>query len=296
MCRLFGMSAGSERARATFWLLGAPDSLAIQSHREPDGTGLGWFDSDGAPHVSKQPIAAYDDAEFGRQAREVCSNTFLAHVRFATTGPHNLLNTHPFEQDGRLFAHNGVVEDLPALEAHLGGDSRLVKGETDSERFFALITREIAARDGDVNAGIEAACTWVAANLRLVSINFVLATANGLWALRYPETDTLYLLERAPREPLEHASSLGSRVHSQEGVNRPLVVVASEPMDADPLWRPLASGELICVTDTLEVRTRQILDHPPARPLALDEADPGAHASQEPAANMPDGERGRDSS
>jgi glutamine amidotransferase len=290
MCRLFGMSAGSVRARATFWLLDAPDSLATQSHREPDGTGLGWFDSKRAPHVSKQPIAAYDDTEFGREAREVCSNTFLAHVRFATTGPHNLLNTHPFEQDGRLFAHNGVVEDLPALEAYLGDDSRLVKGDTDSERFFALITREIAARDGDVSAGIEAACAWVATNLRLVSINFVLATANGLWALRYPETDTLYLLERAPREPLEHASSLGSRVRCQEGVNRPLVVVASEPMDANPLWRPLASGELIYITDALEVRTRQILEHPPARPLALDELTPGAHASQAHAANTPNTE------
>ena len=268
MCRLFGMSAGSVRARATFWLLDAPDSLATQSHRDPDGTGLGWFDGKRAPHVSKQPIAAYDDTEFGREAREVSSNTFLAHVRFATTGAHNLLNTHPFEQDGRLFAHNGVVEDLPALEAHLGDDSRLVKGDTDSERFFALITREIAARDGDVSAGIEAACAWVAANLRLVSINFVLATANGLWALRYPETDTLYLLERAPGEPLEHASRLGSRVHCEEGIDRPLVVVASEPMDANPLWRALASGELIHITDTLEVRTRQILEHPPARPRA----------------------------
>ncbi len=44
VCRLFGMSAGARRARATFWLLGAPDSLEAQSHREPDGTGLGWFD------------------------------------------------------------------------------------------------------------------------------------------------------------------------------------------------------------------------------------------------------------
>lgn len=258
------MSAGSERAQATFWLLDAPDSLTTQSHREPDGTGLGWFDAGGAAHVSKQPIAAYDDAEFGRQAREVCSNTFLAHVRFATIGTHNLLNTHPFEQDGRLFAHNGVVQDLPALEAHLGDDIRLVKGDTDSERLFALITREIAARGGNVSAGIEAACTWVAAHLRLVSINFVLATANGVWALRYPETDTLYLLERAPREPLEHASSLGSRVHCQQGANRSLVVVASEPMDTDPLWRPLASGQLIHITHTLEVRTRQILADPEA--------------------------------
>jgi predicted glutamine amidotransferase len=265
MCRLFAMSAGSEPARATFWLLDAPDSLATQSHRDPDGTGLGWFDGKGSPHFSKQPIAAYDDAEFGREAREVCSTTFVAHVRFASTGALELNNTHPFEQDGRLFAHNGVIDELPALESHLGDARRLVKGDTDSERFFALITHEIAARGGDVAAGIRAACTWVAANLPLVSINFVLASADGVWALRYPQTDTLYLLERAPGVALEHSSSLGSRVHCQEGVNRPLVVVASEPMDADPAWRALAGGELINITNTLEVSTRQLLEHPPTR-------------------------------
>lgn len=41
MCRLFGMSGGDRRMRATFWLLEAPDSLARQSRREPDGTGVG---------------------------------------------------------------------------------------------------------------------------------------------------------------------------------------------------------------------------------------------------------------
>ena len=44
MCRLFGMSAGTEPVKATFWLLEAPDSLAQQSRREPDGTGVGYFD------------------------------------------------------------------------------------------------------------------------------------------------------------------------------------------------------------------------------------------------------------
>src|ERR1051325_11194019 len=41
MCRLFGMSGGRERIRAPFSLLEAPDSLAEQSRREPDGTGVG---------------------------------------------------------------------------------------------------------------------------------------------------------------------------------------------------------------------------------------------------------------
>jgi predicted glutamine amidotransferase len=274
------MSAGSEPVRARFWLLDAPDSLAAQSRREPDGTGLGWFDGAGAPHVSKQPIAAYGDAEFGREAREVSSKTFLAHIRFASTGALDLRNTHPFQQDGRLFAHNGVIEDLPALDAHLGDARRLVKGDTDSERFFALITREIAARNGDIGAGIEAACAWVAANLPLFAINFVLATVDGLWTLRYPETHALYILQRVPGTPLEHSSSLGSRVRSEEGVRRPLVVLASERMDADPSWRLLASGELLHITDTLEVSERRILGHPPARLLTLEELSPGAQASQ----------------
>jgi predicted glutamine amidotransferase len=280
MCRLFGMSAGDRRARATFWLLGAPDSLAEQSHREPDGTGLGWFDERGFPHVRKQPIAAWEDAEFAREAREISSSTFVAHVRFASTGALKLLNTHPFEQDGRLFAHNGVVGDLPALEAHLGDALSLVKGDTDSERLFALITREIAAHGDNVGKGITGACEWVAANLPLLAINFVLAAEQGLWALRYPQTHELHVLEREPGAALEHSSSLGSRVHSEHGTSEPLVVVASERMDGDPHWRALQSGELLHVDHDLRVSSRTILHGPPARPLTLADLDARARASQ----------------
>src|SRR5271155_2016810 len=102
MCRLFGMRVAGRPARATFWLLDAPDSLSAQSHREPDGTGLGWFDAQAAPHVSKQALAAYSDKRFAREAREVSATTFVAHVRFASTGALELRNTHPFEQHGRL--------------------------------------------------------------------------------------------------------------------------------------------------------------------------------------------------
>ncbi len=280
MCRLFAMSAGDRRAKATFWLLGASDSLAAQSHREPDGTGLGWFDQRGAPHVRKQPIAAYGDVEFGHEAREVSSSVFLAHIRFASTGALDLRNTHPFEQQGRLFAHNGVIEELPALDAHLGDALALVQGATDSERLFALITREIEAQGGDVEAGIAAACEWVAASLPLLAINLILTTDGELWALRYPEMHELHVLEREPDGPLEHASSLGSQVHSEHGTDRPLVVVASERMDKDRRWRALRSGELVHVDADLRVSTRTILPEPPARPLTLDDLGTQARASQ----------------
>jgi glutamine amidotransferase len=280
MCRLFGMSAGAERTRATFWLLGAPDSLAEQSHREPDGTGLGWFDERGAPHVHKQPIAAYADMEFGREAREVSSSTFVAHVRFASTGALGVRNTHPFQQDDRLFAHNGVIEDLPSFDAHLGDALSLVKGDTDSERLFALITHETAAREGDVGAGIAAACGWVAANLPLLAINLILTSGDDLWALRYPETHELHVLDRAPGMALEHESALGSRVRSEHGATQRLIVIASEPMDADPGWRALESGELLHVDHELNVSSSRILEEPPARPLTLDDLDARARTSQ----------------
>ena len=280
MCRLFGMSAGPERAKATFWLLDAPDSLSVQSHREPDGTGLGWFDEHERPEISKQPLAAFGDREFATRAREVSSRTFIAHIRFASTGALELRNTHPFEQAGRLFAHNGVIEDLPRLEQRLGTSLTLVEGDTDSERFFALITNEIAAAGGDVPGGIATACRWVAANLPVLSINFVLSTATDLWALRYPETHELYVLERRPGDPLEHNSRFGSRVRSAHGAEHPLVTIASEPMDSDPGWRLLASGELLHVAGQLQTSSSVILEGPPARALTLADLSAQARRSQ----------------
>jgi len=285
MCRLFGMSGGPDPVEATFWLLQAPDSLSVQSRREPDGTGLGWFGEDGRPHVSKQALAAHDDRTFAREARRVRSRTFVAHVRYATTGALLKENTHPFEQEGRLLAHNGMVEDLDALERELGPDLRLVRGETDSERVFALITREID-RLGDVGAGIASAARWIAANLRMLAINLVLIDATDLWALRYPDVHDLFVLERPAggSDPdnvsLDHSRGGRIRATSDDLADRPAVVVATERMDDDPAWRPLASGELLHVDGSLSCESRQIIDGPPTRPLTLSELEGRAAAAQ----------------
>jgi predicted glutamine amidotransferase len=289
MCRLFAMSGGREPVQATFWLLEAPDSLARQSRQEPDGTGLGSYDETGTPIVSKQPLAAFEDEEFARLARSIRSRTFIAHVRYASTGSLTPQNTHPFEQHGRLFAHNGVIEDLGALERELGDAMSLVAGETDSERFFALITREIE-RTGDVGEGITTAARWVAGNLPLFAINLVLIGATDLWALRYPDTHDLLVLQRAAGgagggRHLEHASARGSiRVRSGDLAWRPAVVVATERMDEDAGWQALASGELLHVDADLRVTRRRVLDSAPAHPLTLADLDERARGSQRPAA------------
>lgn len=128
MCRLFGLSSAPRRTCATFWLLDAPDSVSEQSRHYPDGIGLGYFDTDGTPKVHKAPVAAYQDRCFAEEAKEAESATFVAHVRFASTGGLEERNTHPFLQDGRLFAHNGVIEGLDDLDAELGEYRELVEG------------------------------------------------------------------------------------------------------------------------------------------------------------------------
>ncbi|QUQ65608.1 class II glutamine amidotransferase [Kutzneria sp. CA-103260] len=287
MCRLFGLTAAPDRVRATFWLLEAPDSLARQSRRNPDGTGLGTFSPDGTPRVEKQPLAAFEDQEFAQEARDRESSTFVAHVRHATTGELVPRNTHPFEQHGRLFAHNGVLAGLDQLEAELGDHRDLVAGDTDSERLFALITKRVDEAGGNVTAGITAAVRWIADTLPLYAINLVLTTPTDLWALRYPRTHSLFVLDRGAGGPhggrhLEHASPTGRlRVRSGDLATRPAVIVASERMDEDAGWRPLASGELLHVDSELTVHREVIIDHTPAHPLELRHLDARARAAQE---------------
>lgn len=286
MCRLFGLNTGTEPISATFWLLNAPDSLAAQSRRNPDGAGIGCFRPGGQIVLDKQPLAAYEDREFATASRDLHGMTFVAHVRYASTGAHTVVNTHPFEQDGRLFAHNGVVGGLDSLDHRLAELDALglVHGQTDSERIFALITAETRRRDGDLGAGLTAAVTWIGRNCPVYAVNLVLATAGELWALRYPQTHELFVLERAAggtgTRGLD-ASTARIRAKAAALADRPSVIVASERMDDDPGWRLLQPGELLHVGRDLACRSRMF--EPPAHPLRLTDLEPAAAASQHPA-------------
>jgi predicted glutamine amidotransferase len=175
MCRLFGLTAGRARVRATFWLLDAPDSLEVQGYRNVDGSGIGFFDSAGAPVLDKEPEPSFEDEEFIHGAKTADSTAFVAHVRLASAGGRTVQNTHPFAMHGRIMAHNGGFGELARLDEQLGPYASLVLGDTDSERYFALITQQADAHGGDVGAGITAAARWIAANLPVSSLNAVVA-------------------------------------------------------------------------------------------------------------------------
>lgn len=281
MCRLFGLHAGRKVVTATFWLLDAPDSLIAQSRQNPDGTGLGVFDADGRPDLRKQPMAAWQDLEFACEAHKLTGTTFLAHVRYATTGALDVADTHPFLQRGRLFAHNGVIEGLDQLDDRLEqlGAADLVEGKTDSERAFALITASIRGND-DVAAGLLEAVRWIGEHLPVYALNLLLSTGTDMWALRYPETHPLYLLDR--RQPDDGFELRTHRIcaRSEHLDELPSVLFASERMDDDPNWRPLEPGELVHVDAELNIHSTREAVAPPTHQLTIDDLRPEAAAAQ----------------
>ena len=290
MCRLLGLTAGREPINASFWLLDAPDSLEVQSRRNADGSGIGFFDPAGTPVLDKQPEAAFQDEEFTREAKQARSPVFVAHVRWATAGGRTLQNTHPFAMQGRIMAHNGGFGDVGRLAEQLGSYRDLVLGETDSEHYFALITQQIDAHGGDVGAGIAAAAGWIAARLPVSSLNTVVAAPGELWALRYPGQHALHIIERPAGASLPaaggeatggtaasgaaapaglHVRSATSSVHAPALQELPSVVVASEELDGERGWRMLASGELVHVRPDLTVESAVVLPDPPAHLVPL---------------------------
>ena len=294
MCRLLGLTAGREPISASFWLLDAPDSLEVQSRRNADGSGIGFFDPAGAPVLDKQPEAAFQDEEFTREAKQARSPVFVAHVRWASVGGRTLQNTHPFTMQGRIMAHNGGLGDVGRLAEQLGGYREMVLGETDSEHYFALITQQIDAHGGDVGAGIAAAAGWIAARLPVSSLNTVVAAPGELWALRYPAQHALHIIERpaGASSPAAtaggggaetgraagsgsaaaagmHVRSATSSVHAPALQDLPSVLVASEALDGERGWRMLAPGELVHVRPDLTVESAVALPDPPAHLVPL---------------------------
>ena len=288
MCRLLALHS-DQPITADFWLLDAPYSLLRQSRFNADGTGLGWIDEHGAPRVAKKPVAAYASERFGRIATALRSRAMIAHVRLSSGTGHCEENTHPFLQDGILSAHNGVLEVTDQMRRRVRelGAAHHVQGTTDSEWMAALITGEVAAHDGDLRDGVVAALDWIARNVPVYSVNVLVLKGEELIAVRLPATNELWVLEREaaaaqPREALEQSSAtLRTRSEDLAGIGS--VVIASEPMDDDPAWRLMDSGELLHLAADGTVTSERPFG-PLARPLALEDLGLSAAASQAHAA------------
>ncbi|MCZ4496735.1 MAG: Glutamine amidotransferase [Thermoleophilia bacterium] len=260
MCRLFGMVGAGN---AKHWLLEAPNSMRALGEWNPHGVGVGGF-VDGKLQLDKSALRASQDPLFGNQEWLDRSDTIVSHVRDATVSGPAVQNSHPFEMHGRLFAQNGSIGDLARLDKELGSARSLVRGNTDSERYAALVARNIERNGGDVEAGIAETVNWLADTTPMTSINFVMTTPTDMWALRYPDARELFVNRIGLRDAAQ-----GQRLLLPEGASgtRPggaATLVASEPLDAEAGWIALKPGQLLHVrAGDLREEITQVIDREP---------------------------------
>jgi glutamine amidotransferase len=113
----------------------------------------------------------------------------VAHVRARTVGAVSAANTHPFQRDGWVFAHNGTVSDVGHLRSRASRSRQEeLEGETDSELLFAyLLSRfdECGLTHSSASFAIDETlgrAVGELTRLRVGTMNFVLS--NGALAGR----------------------------------------------------------------------------------------------------------------
>jgi len=232
VCRLLAIAAESP-VRFHTCLCQAPRSLASLSREHADGWGAGVYTSDTGWVVERRTACAASDQRFSSIATELVGQMLLAHVRQRTVGAVSLSNTHPFQRNRWLFAHNGTINDMAFLRARTSAERlREREGDTDSELLFAhLLTRLDAAgltdepADERTDGVVATVVRELSERTAVGSFNFLLANGDVLYCNRFGRS--LYLLERPAS--VECARTL---------------LVASEPM-TDEAWRPLSDGTLV---------------------------------------------------
>lgn len=250
MCRLLAV-VSSETTDFTFSLHEAPRSLSKLSAEHPHGWGLAVHCEQHGWDLHKHAATAGECAYFRDVAARARGELLVAHVRKRTVGPISVENTHPFRRGPWVFAHNGTIEDVAWMRSRTSAAREAeVQGDTDSERFFAMIlTRLDEAGEGAPIDAVDRALRVVVEEAlsrpKLGAANFLLSNGRAVWAFRSGRT--LHLLERKPHDPVRVrrvASETDATIDTPWTPRRHAFLVASERISDEP-WRELPEGSLL---------------------------------------------------
>jgi glutamine amidotransferase len=223
-----------------------PHSLERQAYRprelvhgsvNVDGTGVAWW-NDGEPEPLRYVgvDSPWADPNLPALTRRISSHAILAAVRSATPGlafgPDHVA---PFAHGGLAGAHNGRVDGFRgpvgrAMVSSLPDDQWADLGVLNDSR--ALFLAVAAAYEGDLALATRTAIDETTAILDAhdagATLNLVVADGTSVVASRHSV--------RAPINSLYTAGYGDSHL------------VASEPLDDDPAWKPVPEGHLVAVT------------------------------------------------
>ncbi len=182
MCRLLGC-VSKERTSLHHELLDAERPLLRPGDVNDSGWGMAVYpQGDGEqPRCFRSPENAAANNGFAGAA-DLRGRILMAHVRKATRGGLAEENTHPFCLGEYAFCHNGTIGDFEKLMGLPDGAGP--RGDTDSERIFHRLLREVDPDPATVVDGLRRAVAAAALCAPLSALNFLFADGEHLYAYR----------------------------------------------------------------------------------------------------------------
>lgn len=254
-------------------------SLIRQSYKahesdEPlngDGFGIGWYapDIDTTPAVFRSVRPAWGDANLRNIAPKIRSGCFFAHVRAASTGEVAEANCHPFAYKNYLFMHNGNIDGFDKIKRLLRRNLsdrayEWIRGQTDSEHFFALLIDRLDG-EPDLVKALGAAVADVAAMKKEAgvtepsTINVTISDGQNLVAMRYVSTKE--------EKPLTLYYAVGSRYECRDGIThmlpadgapRAVLVVSEKLTGRKGDWIEVEPNTMVIVDPAFAIRVQPV--------------------------------------
>lgn len=276
MCRLFGFRSVIQ-SQVHHSLVSAENALEVQSNKHPDGWGVCYYVG-GSPHIIRSEKTAVNDNLFQKVSGVVSSETVIAHIRNATLGSVNILNTHPFQYGHWVFAHNGNIKNFDKHRDQLLSRisptlKRFILGATDSEViFYFLLTRleqkidlkqkncPIELLEKSLKEALEALVSVVGdycenddGQNTETFLTFVLT--NGETMIAHQGGKKLYYstykVKCTERDTCPYFANECEAPTESGKVNH--LVFSSEPLHGDNTWIPMEVGQMIGVDNSMEL-------------------------------------------
>jgi len=240
-----------------------------------DGFGMSWYTHqiDNFPGTFKTIQPAWNDSNLETLSQKLMSGCFLAHVRAASKGDVNVFNTHPFNFKEYSFMHNGGIGGFNKIKRQICQDLSdeiydWIKGQTDSEHFFAIFLELLRQSKQPFNTELGAAIMKETINYiqslqknititETTFINAIISDGNSLLAVRYVSN-------------VQQAASLyysyGDHLEYQDGYcqmhesnTKKAVLIASEKLTSHKVnWHELPTNHMLLVDNNLDLRIRAL--------------------------------------
>ena len=285
MCRLFAFRSNVP-SRAHHSLVSAENAVSHQAEYHCDGWGIGYYLEE-EPYLFRAAKGAAEDRRFQLLSESLRSSTFLVHVRRATVGDIDSLNSHPFRHGTWMFAHNGTIFDFDKIEDRLLAEvlpefRPLIFGSTDSERYFYFLlshmTRAGIPKSGrgeiDIDVAAKAqqeALSKIFAWCQELGIdapkaNYILTNGTVMFARRAGLELYLSTQKQTCREVLQCQEedkfclntvfpALKSVHHTPRACKH--LLVASEPTGEENIWEEIPDGGLVSIDANLMLRLHE---------------------------------------